>query len=68
MRKRLTAAVLIGLTAFTFVGCDMMMPDDVADAQDEMRRNRPLPAAHELPPGLGEDLPMATTAPLVRDK
>jgi hypothetical protein len=37
---------------------DIGRPDDMAMKQSESRANRGIPKATEMPPGLGEDLPL----------
>lgn len=49
---------------------DIGSPDDMTAKQAESRANRGIPKATEMPPGLGEDLPVPgageTTPPVTR--
>lgn len=61
MNNRLYGLLMSGLLLVSLLaisGCaDMGYANDVADRQDEMRMNRGVPTASELPPGLGDDMP-----------
>jgi len=55
--------VLAGVLALA--GCqwgDIGNPDDMADSQELSRQHRAVLKANEMPPGLGEDLPMKPEA------
>ena len=46
----------LGLLVATLSGCDIGFADDMAKRQELSRINRGMPAATDLPPGIGEDL------------
>jgi hypothetical protein len=61
--------VVLACLAFAIPGCEMQdsplmswsdigSPDDVTARQAKSRANRGIPQATEMPPGLGEDLPV----------
>jgi hypothetical protein len=67
-QKRLYCWVVLGCLGAALTGCssdspmmswsDIGSPDDMAAKQAESRANRAIPKATEMPPGLGEDLPL----------
>jgi len=60
-RNLFSWAVLAGVLALA--GCqwgDIGNPNDMADSQELSLQHRPILKATEMPPGLGEDLPMAS--------
>jgi len=75
MSKRFYGWVVLGCIAASFAGCtsqqtdemtswsDIGSPDDMTAKQAESRANRGIPKATEMPPGLGEDLPIPPQAP-----
>ena len=75
MSKRLYSWVVLGCFAASIAGCTSQQKDeltawsdigsanDMAAKQAEARVNRGIPKATEMPPGLGEDLPIQTSAP-----
>jgi hypothetical protein len=77
-QKRLYCWVVLGCLGAALAGCasdspfmgwsDIGSPDDMAAKQAESRANRAIPRATEMPPGLGEDLPLppAPTRPVTR--
>lgn len=67
--KRLYCWVVIGTMAALLAGCDIGKGNDITDAQDLSRMNRPIPRATEMPPGLGEDLPLTpATQPVTNNQ
>ena len=69
MNKRLLSWVSCGMLAVSLAGCDIGIENDITDAQEKSRWNRPIPAATEMPPGLGEDLPLPpATQPVTKDQ
>jgi hypothetical protein len=65
--QRLCSWIVCGVLAVLLLavaGCnDLGQPNDVTHAQEEMRMNRGVPDPTELPPGLGDDLPSASSTP-----
>lgn len=62
--SRLVALLLVALAPLAVAGCfDFGTNNDVIDAQEQSRLHRGIPGPTELPPGLGDDLPAATTKP-----
>ena len=67
MNRRLYCWVVLGALAATLSGCqwsDIGSADDIASRQREMREQRAIPDATQMPPGLGEDLPTPATQPV----
>ena len=60
MNMRILCCGVLGVVIPGLVGCDMNYADDTVEKQELGRMNRGIPAATELPPGLGEDLPAAS--------
>jgi hypothetical protein len=76
-QKRLYRWVVLGCLGAALAGCesdsslmswsDIGSPDDMTAKQAESRANRGIPKASEMPPGLGEDLPLPQpTRPVTR--
>ena len=66
MNWRLYTWVVLGGLLLSLAGCqwgDIGYADDMASRQEQMRQNRSIPTATEMPPGLGEDLPMNQPPP-----
>lgn len=67
-QKRLYCWVVLGCLMAGLAGCeadspamswsDIGSPNDMTAKQAESRANRAIPKATEMPPGLGEDLPL----------
>lgn len=58
--------VVLGAAVLLLTGCDWSdigYSNDMVHQQEQMRENRSIPTASEMPPGLGEDLPIQQAPP-----
>jgi len=71
MNRRLYCWVVLGSLAAMLPGCewsDIGAANDMTSRQQQMREQRAIPDATQMPPGLGEDLPTPATQPMTSNQ